>query len=135
MNYTQEEIEDITFLSAVREPIARTKSAYLHLADKKKYPDPNEWVKEKWLKILDDEEMLNGLNIPNLKVFKVERIQDDATEWAQDQGLTYPRFVRANTWRQREGAKAGKYPEVDLSKDVQQAIRDKFKWTLDMFYS
>ena len=134
MNLEEGEMKDVIFLSAVREPISRAKSAYLHLADKKKYPKPDDWIRDRWLKIPDDEEMLNGLDIPNLKVFVMERINEDAQEWAEEIGLPYPRFVRANTLFQREGSKNKIYPKCEFLPETENAILEKFRWTVENFY-
>jgi len=133
LSFSEEQIKEIIFVSSVRNPEDRAISAYQHLANKKSYPSIDQWIYDVWIKIPTDKELLNGLNIPNLKVFRLENLYQEVKEWAIEENLDHRRITKANSRAGREKRRP-RTIETELQKATKEAIRDKWSWTLDNFY-
>lgn len=134
MHFSLDEIEEFTWVSSVREPVARAESAYAHLANKRNYPDPDEWVMDCWMNIPTDEEVLNGLRIPNLKVFRVEKLNDEMHAWADKMKFRHKNITIKNSRAQRE-SQSDFQVEFELQDSTKQALREKWSWTFENFYA
>jgi len=131
--FSEEQIKQITFVSSVRNPEERAVSAYAHLAGRKPKLSIDEWILRVWMRIPTDEEILNGLNIPNLKVFRLENLNQEVEEWAIEENLDHITITKLNSRRVRE-KRHPRTIENELQKATKEAIRDKWSWTLDNFY-
>jgi len=131
--FSEEQIKQITFVSSVRNPEERAVSAYAHLSDRKCKFSIDEWILRVWMRIPTDEEILNGLDIPNLKVFRLENLYQEVKEWAIEENLDHRRITKVNSRAGREKRRP-RTIETELQKATKEAIRDKWSWTLDNFY-
>jgi len=85
----------LNFITAVREPVARAESWCAHQMHPRM--EANDFVRDTFLKIPNDEEFLNGGNVPNLQVVKTETLTADLKRLAKANGWPVHEVPRANT--------------------------------------
>lgn len=126
-------IDDFIFITAVREPIARAESWCAYFMPPQ--AEPNEYLRDTFLMVPNDEMFLNGGDVPNLHVFKTETLDADMKAFGEKMGWDVLEVERRNTRKERDDRQPARKVEINLTEETKDLIRERFAWTIDNYYS
>jgi len=130
--YSSEEISQMRFLSSVREPVERGRSAWNHLGVRSGETDPNKWIQEKWLKWPNDFEMFDG-GMDRLKIFRTDNLDQEMEDYCDENDFIWQKPERRNT-RELRRSRRPKLPEVlAFTPKTVAMIHERFDWTYEKF--
>lgn len=130
--FGDEFFDKLNLITCIREPIARAESwcaAFMNPS-----LDCNEYVRETFLKIVTDEEFLAGVDFDRLKVFKTEDLTKELKALAKEREWKTDEVPEANTRKEKE-RKTKVKKVIEFTDETKDLIRERFKWTIDNYYS